>query len=161
MKIKFDIKYRPQIECGKYKVINHEGTPVIIEKWDLKGKYPILVILPTIQTDYECEEKWVEDRPFVYSIEGICSNKVPSDKFYQLYIDTGDELTEVECMLYDMINDHVYSGDSVGEDEVREWLKENFLPALIRDCETKGDYFVSNGVKYLNLKNYSDGLRIL
>lgn len=28
MKIKFDIKYRPQIECGKYKVINREGKPV-------------------------------------------------------------------------------------------------------------------------------------
>lgn len=32
MKIKFDIKYRPQIECGKYKVANQEGTPVTIER---------------------------------------------------------------------------------------------------------------------------------
>lgn len=158
MKIKFDIKYRPQIECGKYKVINYEGKPVIIERWDLEGNYPILVILPTIQTDYECEERWVEDRPFVYSIEGICPDKAPRDKYYQLYIDTGDKLTESERMLYNMINDHVYNRESVNEGEVHEWMKENFLPQLIKDCETNGDYFVSDGVKYLNIKNYSDGM---
>ena len=161
MKIKFNIKYLPEIKSGKYKVINHEGTPVAIEKWDLKGNYPILAILPTIQTDYECEERWAEERPFVYSIEGVCPNKVPSDKYYQLYIDTGDNLTESERMLYNMINDHVYNRESMDEDEVRAWMKENFLPALIRDCEVNGDYFVSDGVKYLNIKNYSDGLRIL
>ena len=46
----------------------------------------------------------------------------------------------------------------VDEDEVRAWMKENFLPALINDCETNGDYFTADGIKYLNIKNYSDGL---
>lgn len=161
MKIKFDIKYRPQIECGKYKVINYEGKSVIIERWDLKGNYPILVILPTEVSDFEGEETWVEDRPFVYAIDGHCPGKVPSDTYYQLYIETGDNLTESERMLYDMINDHVYNRDRVNEDEVREWMKENFLPSLIEDCETNGDYFIADGIKYLNIKNYSDGLRIL
>ena len=129
MKIKFDIKYRPQIECGKYKVVNQEGTPVTIERWDLKGNYPILAIL-----------------------------KLASDKYYQLYIDTGDDLTEAERILYNLVNDHVNNRDSIDEDEVREWMKENFLPALINDCETNGDYFTADGIKYLNIKNYSDGL---
>lgn len=158
MKIKFDIKYRPQIECGKYKVVNQEGTPVTIERWDLKGSCPILAILPTLISDFNGESSWFEDRPYIYTIDGHWPKGVPSNKYYQLYIDTGDELTASERMLYNLVNDHVYNRDSIDEDEVREWMKENFLPALIEDCETKGDYFTADGIKYLNIKNYSDGL---
>ena len=69
MKIKFDIKYRPQIECGKYKVVNQEGTPVTIERWDLKGNYPILAILPTLISNGD--SSWFEDRPYIY----VCSKQ--------------------------------------------------------------------------------------
>ena len=158
MKIKFDIKYRDKIEAGKYKVVTYNGTPVRIERWDLKGNYPILVILSTEKSDFEGEETWFEDRPFVYATDGHCPDKIPSDKYYQLYIETGDKLTESERMLYNKINDHVYNRESVNEDEVHEWMKENFLPQLIKDCETNGDYFIADGIKYLNIKNYSDGL---
>lgn len=156
MKIKFDIKYRPQIECGKYKVVNQEGTPVTIERWDLKGNYPILAILPTLISNGD--SSWFEDRPYIYTIDGHWPNKLASDKYYQLYIDTGDDLTEAERILYNLVNDHVNNRDSIDEDEVREWMKENFLSALINDCETNGDYFTADGIKYLNIKNYSDGL---
>ena len=158
MKIKFDIKYRPQIERGKYKVITASGEPVKIERWDLQGNYPILVVLPTMVSDYEWENTWIEDRPFIYTKTGECHNLVPSDKNYRLFIETGDDLTESERMLYNLVNDHVYNHDSIDEEEVHEWMKENFIPALIEDCETKGDYFTADGIKYLNIKNYSDGL---
>lgn len=158
MKIKFDIKYRQIIENGKYKVVLYDDTPVTIEKWDLKGNYPVLAVLPTSISDFEGENSWVEERPFIYTKDGCCADKCPSDKHYQLYIETGDNLTESERMLYNLVNDHVYNRDSIDEDEVREWMKENFLPALIEDCETKGDYFTADGIKYLNIKNYSDGL---
>jgi hypothetical protein len=64
-------------------------------------------------------------------MEGICPDKAPSDKYYQLYIDTGDELTEAERILYNLVNDHVYNRESMDEDEVRAWMKENFLPTLL------------------------------
>lgn len=38
MKIPFDIKYRPEIESGKYKVENREGKPVRIICWDKKSE---------------------------------------------------------------------------------------------------------------------------
>lgn len=41
MKIPFDIKYRPQIESGEYKVFLKNGNPVRILAWDLPGEYPI------------------------------------------------------------------------------------------------------------------------
>jgi len=158
MKIKFDIKYRQIIENGNYKVVLYDDTPVTIEKWDLKGNYPVLAVLPTSISDFEGENSWVEERLFIYTKDGRCADKCPSDKHYQLYIETGDNLTASERMLYNLVNDHVYNRDSIDEDEVREWMKENFLPALIEDCETKGDYFTADGIKYLNIKNYSDGL---
>ena len=36
MKIPFDIKYRPQIESGEYKVETRDGKPAKIVYWDLK-----------------------------------------------------------------------------------------------------------------------------
>ena len=147
MKIKFDITYLPEIKSGKYKVVTYNGTPVSVERWDLKGNYPILVILPTEVCDFEGEKTWLEDRPFLYAVDGHCPNKIPSDEHYQLYIDTGDELTKAERMLCDLVNDHVYNRECMDEDEVRTWMKENFLPALINDCETNDDYFVVDSVK--------------
>ena len=158
MKIKFDIKYRHQIESGIYKVITASGEPVKIERWDLQGNYPILAVLPTTVSDYEGVNTWVEDRPFIYTKTGECHNVASSDQKSRIFIETGDELTESERMLYNLVNDHVYNHDNIDEEEVHEWMKENFIPALIEDCETKGDYFTADGIKYLNIKNYSDGL---
>lgn len=42
MKIPFDIKYRPQIESGEYKVETRNGLPVRIICWDRKFGYPIV-----------------------------------------------------------------------------------------------------------------------
>ena len=36
MKETFDIKYRPEIESGKYRVVTRRGEPVEILKWDAK-----------------------------------------------------------------------------------------------------------------------------
>lgn len=37
-KIPFDVKYRPQIESGEYKVETFSGYPVTIYRWDFKDK---------------------------------------------------------------------------------------------------------------------------
>jgi hypothetical protein len=46
MKIPFDIKYRPQIESGEYKVVSRENKPARIVCWDMKSDhYPILALI--------------------------------------------------------------------------------------------------------------------
>ena len=51
MKIAFDIKFRPQIERGEYKVVTSEGRPVEIIKWDCRGQAPILVLVAGSDAD--------------------------------------------------------------------------------------------------------------
>ena len=41
MRLPFDIKFKPQIESGEYKVFLENGNPVRILAWDLPGDYPI------------------------------------------------------------------------------------------------------------------------
>ena len=50
MKIRFDIKYRPQIESGQYKVEDASGIPMRIICWDADGDYPIVAL-----TEHNCE----------------------------------------------------------------------------------------------------------
>ncbi len=46
MKIPFDIKYRPEIESGRYKVVTGTGLPVEIVHWDLSlRRKPILAVI--------------------------------------------------------------------------------------------------------------------
>lgn len=156
MKIKFDIKYRQIIENGKYKVVFYDDTPVTIEKWDLKGNYPVLVVLPTCISDFEGEDSWVEERPFIYTKDGRCADKCPSDKHYQLYIETGDKLTASERILYNLVNDHVYNRDNINEEEIREFMKIHLIPALIEDSRNMGDYFKMNDCEYFNLKKIEE-----
>lgn len=40
-KIPFDIKYRPQIESGEYKVVNRKGEPVRVVCYDMKFSAPL------------------------------------------------------------------------------------------------------------------------
>ena len=44
-KIPFDIKYRPEIESGKYLVVTRDDRPVRIVCWDRKGAYPIIGLI--------------------------------------------------------------------------------------------------------------------
>lgn len=56
MKIPFDIKYRPQIESGEYKVITRCGQPVRIICWDANSDSPI-VYLVTEHDDLDNRDK--------------------------------------------------------------------------------------------------------
>lgn len=137
MKIKFDMKYRREIESGKYKVVTADDKPVTIERWDMKGSSPVLASMMVSVCDYEGENSWEEERAFNYGKEGTCSSMCPSDAKYQLFIETGDVLTEAERMVFHMINDHVYNHDSITEEEVHEWMTENFMPVLRKELDIK------------------------
>lgn len=133
MKIKFDMKYRREIESGKYKVVTADYKPVTIERWDMKGNSPVLASMMVSVCDYEGENSWEEERAFCYGKEGTCSSMCPSDAKYQLFIETDEVLTEAERMVFHMINDHVY----ITEKEVHEWMTENFMPVLRKELEIK------------------------
>lgn len=45
MKIPFDIKYRPQIESGEYKVETRDGMTARIICWDRRGERPLVVLI--------------------------------------------------------------------------------------------------------------------
>ena len=53
-KIPFNIKYRPEIEAGKYKVVTEHGEPVEIVKWDCKGVCSILAVIDDGDTEESC-----------------------------------------------------------------------------------------------------------
>ena len=54
MRKKFDIKYRPLIEIGEYKVVTDCGESVEIVKWNCKGKCPILAVIDDGDTSDSC-----------------------------------------------------------------------------------------------------------
>lgn len=61
MKTKSFINYRSQIESGILRVVTDLGEPVEIVKWNCRGKYPILAVISSGDTDDSC----------FYSEEGI------------------------------------------------------------------------------------------
>ena len=84
MKIPFDIKYRPQIESGEYKVKTRNGESVRIICWDKQGECPI-VVLSCVDGD---------EGVYTYHENGHCIN---NESIYDLFIITPEEeLTEFE-----------------------------------------------------------------
>ena len=84
MKIPFDIKYRPQIESGEYKVETRNGESVRIICWDKQGECPI-VVLSCVDGD---------EGVYTYHENGHYIN---NESIYDLFIITPEEeLTEFE-----------------------------------------------------------------
>lgn len=56
MIIPFNIKYRPQIESGEYKVRTASGKPARIVCWDMKTELgdPILALITDGEREYSC-----------------------------------------------------------------------------------------------------------
>ncbi len=64
MKIQFDIKYRPQIESGKYKVETEDGIPARIICWDspIDKERPIIAIVFDNQIEqYKADGRYNDD----------------------------------------------------------------------------------------------------
>lgn len=68
-KIPFDIKFRPQIESGEYKVETRDGRPVRIVCWDRQAEYYPLVALISAGK-IEDEAVYTIDGKYVYDQEG-------------------------------------------------------------------------------------------
>ena len=89
MKIPFDIKYRPQIESGEYKVETRDGRRVKIIYWDLNCTSPIVAVMD-VHIDLPGE---IVD---IFSVSGMAfdDSESPSDLFI---VTPEPELTEFEA----------------------------------------------------------------
>lgn len=88
MKKKFDIKYRPQIESGEYKVVTADLHPVRICCWDAEEDWPIVALVK----DYN--EKSDYCYPMMCDTSGVSATK---GKEKELFVLTPEpELTEFE-----------------------------------------------------------------
>lgn len=96
MKTAFNINFRPEIEAGKFKVVTADGRPVTIQRWDMKGNYPILACTMVKQCNWEGDESWDEERPFAYDKDGHAAGTAPADKLELFLISEDPELTEFE-----------------------------------------------------------------
>ena len=95
-KIPFDIKYRPQVESGKYKVVTRIGKPVRIICWDLNGPQPIVGTI--------CEKQMHQDIIQVFDKNGKYWKESDSKSHNDLFIITDEpELTEFEEELRQVI----------------------------------------------------------
>lgn len=123
MKIPFDMKYRPQIESGKYKVVTEDDEPARIICWDstIDKERPIIAIV----YDGQIEQYKADGR---YDYEYDTSN-------YDLFIITPEpELSEFEKELESFYNHHLqvctYDNQGTVEDSLHYWASK--LLALAR-----------------------------
>ena len=86
----FNVSFRHQIESGEMKVVNGKGKPVTILKWDMQGRYPILGVCMTSQTNWDGDEFWEEERPSAYNNEGHACGSAPADR-KELYVITDEQ----------------------------------------------------------------------
>ena len=114
MKIPFDMKYRPQIESGKYKVVTEDDEPARIICWDstIDKERPIIAIV----YDGQIEQYKADGR---YDYEYDTSN-------YDLFIITPEpELSEFEKELESFYNHHLrvctYDNQGTVEDSLHYW----------------------------------------
>lgn len=97
MKIKFDVKYRPQIESGEYKVITNDGHNVRIICWDKRtGGMDCIVALVSGEQEGE--------KTLHYTKEGYCTSSTDEFRKRDLFIITPEEeLTDFEQEVSDIV----------------------------------------------------------
>ena len=95
IKIPFDIKYRPQIESGEYKVETRDGRRVRIICWDAIGPSPIIGLFLTDDGG----ETTTQNRP-----DGRWCDDLSYESDYDLFIVTPkEEMTEFEIALENFV----------------------------------------------------------
>lgn len=119
MKIPFDIKFRPQIESGEYKVVTGDDRPVRIISWDKKlygGKTEIVALVPTSQGDTEAVQLYCPDGTL------IASNR--NEKFKLCIVTPEPELTEFEKSVADVIGFAISQGVVEPNYETYKFVKD-------------------------------------
>ena len=146
-KIPFDIKFRPEIEAGKYEVVTRLDTPVKILCYDARGKYPIAGLVRGEETD--SPQSWCIDGSFDGRNESL------NDLFL---VSAEQELTEFEeavraCAFGKLTNKE--EGETK-EEYVKRWAAE--LLALARkELQSEIDAEVEKAYKNADRMQYEKG----
>lgn len=134
MKIQFDVKYKPQIESGEYKVVTGDGRPVKIVCWDKKvfgGRFEIVGLVPTHQGDTETVQLYCPDGTHIAS---SCREN------FKLFIITPEpELSDFEKAL-EVFLMNADSSEETFHEEVKKHAAE--LLAIARDQFIKDGYVI-------------------
>lgn len=125
MKEAFNIKYRPQIESGEYKVVTRKDRPVEVKIWDLKGDFPIVGVYYDAKNNRETAVQ--------VTAEGRCS-VTPGEEYCDDFfiITSKPEITEFRKELTTMVDyavNHAKSGVNVVDifaDRIFEYAKLEF-----------------------------------
>ena len=111
MRIPFDIKYRPQIESGEYKVETRDGKPVRIICWDRKYGYPIVGL---------AYEKAAGRESYV---NACLDGTAPTNGDDLFIITPEEELTEFEKVVKDRLWRTLEYSETFRKDE-NKWTRE-------------------------------------
>lgn len=118
MKIPFDIKFRPQIESGEYKVVTGDNRPVRIISWDKRvvgGRIEIVCLVPASQGDTDTVQLYYPDGTLISGW---------SEKFKLFIITPEPELTDFDKIWEEEDCDEIISLLQDTTPTLKEKLKE-------------------------------------
>lgn len=145
-KIQFDIKYRPQIESGEYKVETRDGRKARIIHWDLNCTSPIVAVMDA-HIDLPGE---IVD---VFSVSGMAFDDIesPSDLFL---VTPEEKLTEFEKAFDNLAE--LYHSDENPDDVAccKEYAAK--LLSLAREQFIKDGYVIEKKAFHDAVENVSD-----
>lgn len=143
MKIPFDIKFRPQIESGEYKVFahEHEEQEARIVCWDNKGGYPIVAL--------------IDNEPEKFDKHGRVPGGNRGEEFSLFIITPKPELSEFEQEYIRLYKEGYADGKAgskpISDDNLKEYAAELLNLARKELCEqivnhTKGAYEIGDWI---------------
>ena len=136
MKIPFDIKYRPQIESGEYKVETRDGRPARIICWDIEYYYPQYKIGALIKNDAGEDFFFLTEKGyFCIKESGECDSN--NDL---LIVTPEEELTEFEQEVSDIVEYCKKNGKIVAKGYAKRHAKS--LLILAREQFIKDGYVI-------------------
>lgn len=106
MKIPFDIKYRPQIESGEYKVETRDGKQVRIVSWDKNGFEckEIVALVANVTGTESCN---------IYTINGLLRSNSCQKNMNLFIVTPEEELTDFEQEVSDIVEYCKKNGENV------------------------------------------------
>lgn len=144
-RIPFNIKYRPEIEAGKYKVKVGENEARIV-CWDFNGDNLIV-----------CVKIDGGEQGLIYDTAGRHMTKLPEpESDLELYTDEPDELTEFEKAVKEAILTWHNPKEWSPEDSFIREIAEKPLASAREQIHREHS---ENGIRYITDKEFADYMR--
>lgn len=132
MKVPFNVKYRPKIESGEYKVETRDGRPAKIIYWEAKDCKPIIALIPQHLMKMEVVLRFYADGQF--SSNG---KKTMCDLFI---VTPEEEMSDFEQEVSDIVEYCKKNGENVADGYAKRHAKS--LLILAREQFIKDGYVI-------------------